>query len=234
MTDFSVVMGIETEYGIVRNDLKESDPVIESMELVRSYQSADLTGWLYQGEDPSLDARGFRVDNLAQDEEEKAFTRSDYKRFFSFHEMKSDRILSNGGRFYNDHTHPEFSTPESSSIMELLHYDRAGLDILRLAKKKENVSWEEMGSSPFTGTIRIIMAIAMAAMKTICCPGIFRSTGSFRYVCHSWLRARSFWEPENMDMNLPKNGESSGTRLPRGQTSLRRSSVLTRCMAVLW
>ena len=136
MTDFSVVMGIETEYGIVRNDLKESDPVIESMELVRSYQSADLTGWLYQGEDPSLDARGFRVDNLAQDEEEKAFTRSDYKRFFSFHEMKSDRILSNGGRFYNDHTHPEFSTPESSSIMELLHYDRAGLDILRLAKKE--------------------------------------------------------------------------------------------------
>ena len=136
MTEFSVIMGIETEYGIVRNDLKESDPVIESMELVRSYQSADLTGWLYQGEDPSLDARGFRVDNLAQDEEEKAFTRSDYKRFFSFHEMKSDRILSNGGRFYNDHTHPEFSTPESSSIMELLHYDRAGLAILRLAKKE--------------------------------------------------------------------------------------------------
>ena len=140
MTDFSIVMGIETEYGIVRNDLRESDPVIESMELVRSYQSADLTGWLYQGEDPSLDARGFRVDNLAQDEEERAFTRSDYKRFFSFHEMKSDRILSNGGRFYNDHTHPEFSTPESSSIMDLLRYDRAGIDILLLAKKEREQS----------------------------------------------------------------------------------------------
>ncbi|MCL4461798.1 MAG: proteasome accessory factor PafA2 family protein [Nitrospirae bacterium] len=145
MTDFPIVMGIETEYGIVRNDLQESDPVIESMELVRSYQSADLTGWLYQGEDPSLDARGFRVDNLAQDEEEKAFTRSDYKRFFSFHEMKSDRILSNGGRFYNDHTHPEFSTPESSSVMELLRYDRAGLEILLLAKKERERSLGKEG-----------------------------------------------------------------------------------------
>jgi|UniRef100_A0A7C3LV22 hypothetical protein len=136
MTEFQIVMGIETEYGIVRNDLRESDPVIESMELVRAYQSADLTGWLYQGEDPSLDARGFRVDNLAQDEEERAFTRSDYKRFFSFHEMKSDRILSNGGRLYNDHTHPEFSTPESFGILDLLRYDRAGVDILRLASRE--------------------------------------------------------------------------------------------------
>ena len=133
MTEFVIVMGLETEYGIVRNDLPESDPVIESMEIVQAYQSADLTGWLYQGEDPALDARGFRVDGLAQDEEERAFTQSDYKRFFSFREMKSDRILSNGGRFYNDHTHPEFSTPESLGILDLLRYDRAGIEILRYA-----------------------------------------------------------------------------------------------------
>ncbi|MHB8421569.1 MAG: proteasome accessory factor PafA2 family protein [Leptospirales bacterium] len=133
MTDFVIVMGLETEYGIVRSDLPESDPVIESMEIVRAYQTADLTGWLYQGEDPALDARGFRVDGLAQDEEERAFTESDYKRFFSFREMKSDRILSNGGRFYNDHTHPEFSTPESMGILDLLRFDRAGIEILRQA-----------------------------------------------------------------------------------------------------
>ncbi len=136
MTDFVIVMGLETEYGIVRNDLPESDPVIESMEIVRAYQSCDLTGWLYQEEDPALDARGFRVEGLAQDEEERAFTQSDYTRFFSFREMKSDRILSNGGRFYNDHTHPEFSTPESMGIFDLLRYDRAGVEILRLAAQE--------------------------------------------------------------------------------------------------
>ncbi|MHB1285930.1 MAG: proteasome accessory factor PafA2 family protein [Leptospirales bacterium] len=136
MTDFKIVMGLETEYGIVRNDLSDSDPVIESMEIVRAYQSCDLTGWLYQEEDPALDARGFRVDGLAQDEEERAFTQSDYTRFFSFREMKSDRILSNGGRFYNDHTHPEFSTPESMGILDLLRYDRAGIEILRLAARE--------------------------------------------------------------------------------------------------
>lgn len=134
MTDFPIVAGLETEYGIVRTDVPESDPVLESMEIVRAYRSADIMGWNYREEDPALDARGFRVEGLAQDEEERAFTESDYRRFFSFRDMKSDRILSNGGRFYNDHTHPEFSTPECLGIFDLLRYDRAGIDILRTAR----------------------------------------------------------------------------------------------------
>ncbi len=134
MTEFPIVVGLETEYGIVRTDVPDSDPVLESMEIVRAYRSADFMGWNYHEEDPALDARGFRVEGLAQDEEERAFTQSDYRRFFSFKDMKSDRILSNGGRFYNDHTHPEFSTPECLGIFELLRYDRAGIEVLKTAR----------------------------------------------------------------------------------------------------
>ena len=59
--------------------------------------------------------RGFRVSGLQQDREEDEFAKLDAHRPFSFHEMKSDLVLPNGARFYNDHTHPEYSTPEWSA-----------------------------------------------------------------------------------------------------------------------
>ena len=52
--------------------------------------------------------RGFRVSGLQQDREEDEFAKLDAHRPFSFHEMKSDLVLPNGARFYNDHTHPEY------------------------------------------------------------------------------------------------------------------------------
>ena len=123
-----ILCGIETEFGIIRRDVEESDPVVESMELVRSFRETSFGTWAYEEEDPRADARGGRVDRLAQDEEEEAFVRSDLKRGFSFRESKSDRILKNGARFYNDHTHPEYSTPECLSIRDLLLFDRAGTE----------------------------------------------------------------------------------------------------------
>jgi len=45
--------GIETEYGITREDLAEVDPVVESMELVRAHLTASFERrWDYEGEDP--------------------------------------------------------------------------------------------------------------------------------------------------------------------------------------
>jgi proteasome accessory factor A len=132
---FPVIAGIETEYGIVRSDTESSDPVIESMELIRSYKGSEPLKWNYSEEDPSMDARGFHAEGLAQDREEEEFTRSDHQRFFSFREMKSDRILPNGARFYNDHTHPEYSTPECHGLFDLLAQDRAGILVMRMAKK---------------------------------------------------------------------------------------------------
>ncbi|MFZ1803428.1 MAG: proteasome accessory factor PafA2 family protein, partial [Nitrospira sp.] len=121
------LFGIETEYGITRDDVPEMDPVVESMELVRAHLAASFERrWDYAGEDPHEDARGFRVSGLRQDREEDEFAQRDAHRPFSFHDMKSDLVLPNGARFYNDHTHPEYSTPECRTLRDLLAQDRAG------------------------------------------------------------------------------------------------------------
>ena len=133
------LFGIETEYGIAREDLDSADPVVESMELVRAYLNGHFTRrWDYRGEHPHEDQRGFRVTELAQDKEEDLFAEQDAHRPFSFHEMKSDLVLPNGARFYNDHTHPEYSTPECRSIKDMVAHDRAGERILWAAAQRRN------------------------------------------------------------------------------------------------
>lgn len=133
------LFGIETEYGITREDLRDPDPMVESMELVRAFSTRPFRlKWDYSGEDPYRDARGFRAEGLAQDEEEKAFARADRARPFSFREMKSDLCLSNGARFYNDHTHPEYSTPECTSLKDLVLHDRAGERIVQECADRRN------------------------------------------------------------------------------------------------
>ena len=134
------LFGIETEYGIAREDIESADPVVESMELVRAYLDGHFTRrWDYRGEHPHEDQRGFRVTELAQDKEEDLFAEQDAHRPFSFHEMKSDLVLPNGARFYNDHTHPEYSTPECRSIKDMVAHDRAGERILWVAAQRRNV-----------------------------------------------------------------------------------------------
>lgn len=133
------LFGIETEYGITRDDLDMVDPVVESMELVRAHLVASFERrWDYRGEDPHEDARGFRVSALQQDREEGEFAEQDAHRPFSFHEMKSDLVLPNGARFYNDHTHPEYSTPECRTLASLIAQDRAGERIVQAAAVRRN------------------------------------------------------------------------------------------------
>ena len=133
------LFGLETEYGITREDLTSVDPVVESMELVRAHLAATFERtWDYSGEDPREDARGFRAARLQQDREEDEFAKLDAHRPFSFHEMKSDLVLPNGARFYNDHTHPEYSTPECRSLIDLVAHDRAGERIVQRAAERRN------------------------------------------------------------------------------------------------
>lgn len=135
------LFGLETEYGITREDHAEMDSVVESMELVRAHLSrAFQRTWDYSREDPHEDARGFRVSGLQQDKEEDAFSQVDAHRPFSFHEMKSDLVLPNGARFYNDHTHPEYSTPECRTLKTLIAHDRAGERILQRATARRNAA----------------------------------------------------------------------------------------------
>ena len=47
-------------------------------------------------------------------------------------------MLSNGARFYNDHAHPEYSTPECSTLREIVAQDKAGERILAECARAED------------------------------------------------------------------------------------------------
>ena len=143
MKEFIPLLGLETEYGIIREDLEDSDPVEESMKLLKSCAQKSVFGkWAYAQENSHQDMRGFRVNSLAQDEEEDEFCAQDRQRPYSYLEMKCDRVLANGARFYNDHTHPEYSTPECKSLFSLVAHDVAGE---RIVAESTNLRNQEIG-----------------------------------------------------------------------------------------
>ncbi|MFN7139525.1 MAG: proteasome accessory factor PafA2 family protein [Limisphaerales bacterium] len=132
-----VQFGIETEIGISRDEAENLDVVAESIALVRSATEPGVRmRWDYEAEDPHADMRGFHVEELRQDFDEAHYFAQDAQRELSYVEIKSDLVLGNGARFYNDHAHPEYCTPECSTLDELIAHDRAGERIvMRCARK---------------------------------------------------------------------------------------------------
>ncbi|HEX3988612.1 MAG TPA: proteasome accessory factor PafA2 family protein, partial [Verrucomicrobiae bacterium] len=132
-----IQFGTETEIGISRANEENLDVVAESMALVRSAtKSGVLMRWDYDCEDPHADMRGFHVEELRQDTDEASYFAQDAGRELSFVEIKSDLVLGNGARYYNDHAHPEYCTPECSTVEELVAHDRAGERILMRCAQK--------------------------------------------------------------------------------------------------
>src|SRR5271170_444596 len=126
-----IQFGYETEIGIAREKEENLDVVAESMALVRSAtKSGVLMRWDYNCEDPHADMRGFHGQELRQDTDEATYFAQDAERELTYVEIKSDLVLGNGARFYNDHAHPEYCTPECSTLEELVAQDRAGERIL--------------------------------------------------------------------------------------------------------
>ncbi|MEZ0298010.1 MAG: proteasome accessory factor PafA2 family protein, partial [Candidatus Methylacidiphilales bacterium] len=126
-----VLFGLETEIGISIVENPGADVVEESIALVRSATQYGLPHlWDYTFEDPHQDARGFRAKELLQDTDEANYFSQDTRRELTFAEIKSDLVLRNGARFYNDHAHPEFSTPECATLRDLIAQDKAGERIL--------------------------------------------------------------------------------------------------------
>ena len=126
-----IQFGLENEIGITRQNPEGIDVVAESIGLVRSATAEGVRlRWDYNFEDPHLDARGFRVKELKQDSDEAEYFAQDASRSLSNREIKSDYVLKNGARFYNDHAHPEYCTPECSNLFELLQQDFAGDEVL--------------------------------------------------------------------------------------------------------
>src|SRR2546430_8560971 len=133
------VFGLETEYGITVNGAETVDVVAESIELVRRYTDHGAhMKWDYELEDPHQDARGFRARELMQDTDESAYYEIDKNRPLSFEEIKSDLVLSNGARFYNDHAHPEYSTPECTTLRQIVAQEKAGERILAECARRRN------------------------------------------------------------------------------------------------
>jgi proteasome accessory factor A len=137
-------LGIETEYGITVDGQDSVDVVAESIALVRSYTQVEPPSkdsalkWDYNLEDPHQDLRGFRVEELMQDFDEAKYFVQDQNRKLSFQEIKSDLVLSNGARYYNDHAHPEYATPECKRLRDIIAQDKAGERVIEECVRRRN------------------------------------------------------------------------------------------------
>jgi len=112
----SKVCGIETEYGI-QHVGGDGNPINSSSLLVNAYLS-DLArvAWDFEDESPGNDARGFAREGSLAPEVETHLVNA---------------VLTNGARYYVDHAHPEFSTPECLTATEVVCFDKAGEEVLR-------------------------------------------------------------------------------------------------------
>ncbi len=119
------VMGIETEYGITVRNQPDFNPILSSLLLINSYETyrSSRIRWDYEAESPLRDARGFEY------VEDKDVPSKEESRLINL-------ILSNGARFYVDHAHPEYSSPETTSPRDCVTWDKAGERILNLARSR--------------------------------------------------------------------------------------------------
>jgi proteasome accessory factor PafA2 len=124
------LIGIETEYGIYVEGKGAQDLVAEATELVKACPPPAATGWDYRQEHPRRDVRGFTVDHLSVDPHDAQFEQSGRPHSTDI-EVRSDRVLPSGARLYNDHGHPEFATPECTTLRELIASDRAGERVMQ-------------------------------------------------------------------------------------------------------
>src|SRR5829696_7816183 len=111
------VIGTETEYGISAAASPEFNPAISSSLLFSTFAGAlRRIRWDYEQESPLRDARGFEpIPSRDVSDEDLGL---------------ANVILPNGARYYVDHAHPEYSTPECLSARALVVHDKAGERIL--------------------------------------------------------------------------------------------------------
>ena len=112
------ICGIETEYGIALRDSHDFNPILTSSLLINAYAQPAFkrVKWDYEEESPLRDARGFeRAPAEGSVEDDSGLV---------------NVILPNGARYYVDHAHPEYSSPECSNPLDAVVWDKAGESIL--------------------------------------------------------------------------------------------------------
>lgn len=118
------VCGIETEYGIVVTGSPDANPIQSSSQLVNAYVSTlgrmlqSKVSWDFEDEMPGNDARGYSTGGALPPEVETHLVNA---------------VLTNGARFYVDHAHPEYSSPECINALQATLYDAAGEEVMRRA-----------------------------------------------------------------------------------------------------
>ncbi|HZJ06776.1 MAG TPA: depupylase/deamidase Dop [Nocardioidaceae bacterium] len=125
------VMGTETEFGISVQGQPTANPMVASSQVVNAYAGSTLrvrrARWDFEEESPLRDARGFDMSRDSADP--SLLTDEDLG--------LANVILTNGARFYVDHAHPEYATPECTNPRDVVKWDKAGeqvmLDASRLA-----------------------------------------------------------------------------------------------------
>lgn len=144
------IMGSETEYGVFAPEKPSANPTVLSAFVVNTYDtlfkrdlSARLqTRWEYRSESPLSDARGFdmpraqahptQLTDTAREltsEDIAAEALSEAGHFaerIDWDAVTMNSILPNGARFYVDHAHPEYSSPEVTSPRAAVLWDAAG------------------------------------------------------------------------------------------------------------
>lgn len=127
------VMGLETEFGIHAPAQPGAGHSTLSIELINAYGhrirsaggSVAGTEWDYGDESPLVDARGWQLPRSAAHSTQltdRALTDADGQPVH----LLLNVILPNGARFYVDHAHPEYSSPETTNPFDAMVWDQAG------------------------------------------------------------------------------------------------------------
>jgi proteasome accessory factor PafA2 len=130
------VMGTEVEYGVSLPGQPSANAMLLSAQVVNAYASTlAIAGrtrratWDFEEESPLRDARGFELGPYSPPVSQE------------FVEAEEDAgmanvILTNGARLYVDHAHPEYSTPEVTTPLDIVRWDKAGELIMAEAARR--------------------------------------------------------------------------------------------------
>ncbi|GCD89049.1 depupylase/deamidase Dop [Nocardioides sp. LS1] len=135
------VMGTEVEYGISVVGQPLANPMVASSQVVNAYASATVKArrarWDFEEESPLRDARGFDMSRQVADPSQ--LTDEDMG--------LANVILTNGARLYVDHAHPEYSTPEVTTPLDIVRWDKAGEQVMLDAQRRAG---QLPGGAPIT------------------------------------------------------------------------------------
>ena len=121
------VMGTEIEFGIMVKNDPDFDPISSCVLIVNAYRE-DPNGkilWDYDQENPLADARGFQVEG-------EKYTPNQQEN------IARNKTLINGARYYVDHAHPEYSSPEVTNARDLVIHEKAGERVIEISRREAN------------------------------------------------------------------------------------------------